>query len=94
MAAIDYDDFVLRIAGLGTEKAGYWASRAVTIGATRASISDGQFGLVLTVEFASSGMNGQGTLNLIELLRFAAEVEGHSASDLLAKAEERSAQNG
>lgn len=91
MPAVDHDDLVLRVEGLGTESAAQWAARAVTMGASVASISDGQFGIRLTAQFDSSD-HGRGPTNLASLLLFACAVEGVSATDVLQRIEQRAAE--
>ncbi|WP_100499388.1 hypothetical protein [Geodermatophilus chilensis] len=85
MPSIDHHDLVLRIEDLGTESAAHWASRAVTMGATEANISDGgSRGLVLTISFPPSAGN-RAALDLANMLAFVAEIEGVSASNVLAR---------
>jgi hypothetical protein len=87
--SINHHGLVLRIDDLGTEDAAQWASRVVTMGARRASISRTRHGLQLTTEFAPT--NGGGTLDLARLLLLACEVEGVDIEQVLATAKNRAA---
>ncbi len=90
MPTIDHNALTLRIDGLGTDSAGHWAARAVTIGAVQASISDdGGGALRLTVDFAPSAGN-RGPMNLATMLLFASEIEGVDADKVLENAKRRS----
>lgn len=89
MPSVDHNDLVLRVEGLGTESAAQWAAKAVTMGASSATITDGQHGLRLVAQFDASD-HGRGPSNLANLLVFACEVEGVSADVVLGRIERRS----